>query len=464
MKYFNHPWVRRIAVTLLVISGTLFSIQLFARTSFKYDSLSFDLRTRVCQTGGTVIAVPPVGRLFLKSHRTPWQLIITLNEVDFVKLEKQLNSLPSKQEWLQLIQKQILKAVGTLFTLVIFFGITGGALILMAFHIYPPSRTFWYGLLGSFLLAVLMISTTVLTYNPHAIERPQYEGVLASAPWAMNLITMGLDNIEVIGDNLKKISEGLPMLYKQAGQIKNMGDFQTDLAILHVSDIHNNPAAFDFIEQLAANFKIRLIIDTGDLTDYGTPLEAEIIQRIARIKTPYIFIPGNHDSPLIIQRLRKLRNVTVITGGLLRLGRVKLDIEGQADPASQNYSPDVASAEQITRSGELLAEKVSKLQKIPDLVAVHNRFQAEKLIGKVPLIICGHDHRYDLTIKENTVIDDAGTTGAAGLRGLDSNGVPYSATILYWKKDQQGKLKLHAADSIKINGLEGNLTIDRRTF
>lgn len=463
-KYELQKLRRNAAIILLVCLGTIFFIQLFAQTTFKYDSLSFTLRTQFGKTGGTVIAVPPVGRLFLKSHYTPWQLIITLDEVDFLKLEKQFDNLPPKELWLGLLQKEALKAVGLLFILVTVFGITGGALILLAFKVYPPDRSFWLGILVSLSLIILLIGSTILSYDPRSVEQPRFQGVLASAPWAMNIISMGLDNIEVIGDNLKKISRGLPMLYKQAGQIKNMGDFQTDLAVLHVTDIHNNPAAFDFIAELVANFKIQLIIDTGDLTDYGTPLEAELIQRIAQLKTPYLFVPGNHDSPMILKRLKKNKTVRILGEGHLKLKKINLTVAGLADPASDNYSSDLSPREELERARDTLSENVIKLDFVPDIVAVHNRILAEQLIGKVPLILYGHDHKYNLSIEENSVLDNAGTTGAAGIRGLTGDGVPYSATILYWKKDPSGRLKLNAADSIKINGTEGHLTIDRHTF
>jgi 3',5'-cyclic AMP phosphodiesterase CpdA len=107
---------------------------------------------------------------------------------------------------------------------------------------------------------------------------------------------------------------------------------------------------------------------------------------------------------------------------------------------------------------------VLNMEKAPDIVAVHNRIMAKDLIGSVPLILHGHDHSYKLTVEKNTVIDDAGTTGAAGIRGLDDKGAAYSASISYWKKGPQKTMKLHAIDSIKINGGEGSLTIDRRTF
>jgi Icc-related predicted phosphoesterase len=385
-----------------------------------------------------------------------------LDAIDFNKLEKQLNSLPAKEEWLTTLQQETLRAILKLFLLIAITGLFGAFLTLRIMRIQPFTKHFRYGMLGSLIMILAFITTTVLTYDSNAVQNPQYQGVLASAPWAMNMVAMGLDNIEIIGDNLKKISRDLPKLFKQAAQIKNIGDLQFDLSVLHVSDIHNNPAAFEFISELVNNFNIGLIIDTGDLTDYGTPLEAEIIKQISKIKIPYVFIPGNHDSPLIINRLQKVPSVKVLEHGSIKVRGLK--ITGLSDPASLSYNSDLAPEEDYSKASDALYQTVNELAKSPDIVAVHNLKLAKKLIGQAPLILHGHDHQYRLTTEAKTVINDAGTTGAAGLRGLTEEGVPYGATILYWKENPSKGMDLKALDSIKINGAIGKLTIERHTF
>lgn len=452
-------------VILIAVSGTLLFIQFFAHTTIKYHSLTFDLTTRIGTHGGTVIAVPPVGRIFLETHWVPWQLVVTLSEIDFQKLEEQLSSIPPQEEWRDVFQHEATKAMLIFFALVAGWGIAGGMVFLIIFRYFPShahGRDFWVGSVISLAIIGILIGGTVLSFDSHAIEHPKYQGVLASAPWVMQLISMGIDNIEVIGANLKKIPQELPLLYKQAGAIKNLSDLQTDLAVLHVSDIHNNPAAFKLIQELVANFKIKLIIDTGDLTDYSTPLEAEITRQFAAIKIPYLFIPGNHDSPLILERLKPFPNVKVLTEGVVKIKG--LVIAGIADPSSLTSNPEVAGPDMMEDYRARLVEMVAKYGVEPDVVAAHNRGLTPDFIGKTPLVVHGHDHRAKIVKQQGTVIDDAGTTGAAGLRGLAEPGISYSATILYWKKDSENKLRLYAADSIKINGGEGLFTIDRHTF
>lgn len=451
-----------IPIYTVIILVTLLFIQIFAQISFQYESLNFKLTTSFTPSGGTVVAIPPVGRLYLKTHHTPWQLVITLDEIDFMKLEAQLKSLPPKDLWPQILQREILKTLVNFFGLVVMCGMAGTLITLLILRINPWSRQFLKGLLVGLSAIVIILGTTVLSYDEEAVLQPRYQGVLASAPWVMNLIGMGLDNIETISHNLKKITRELPMLYKQASAMKSLGDLQTDLAMLHVSDIHNNPAAFEFINQLAVNFKIDFILDTGDLTDYGTPLEANITACFSQIKIPYLFVPGNHDSPFLLKQLKQLPRVKILDQGSVEIKG--LLIAGIADPASMNDSPDLAPQSLQDDFKKKLAAGIAELDRTPDLIAVHNRKIAEDYIGKIPLIAYGHDHQYSITNEQQTVIVNAGTTGAAGIRGLTEKGVPYSATIIYWKKHLEGKLKLYAADSIKINGVQGLFTITRHTL
>jgi predicted phosphodiesterase/uncharacterized membrane protein YqjE len=455
-------WVRYLGIFILMLAVGLLFIQLFAQTVFSFDSFSFDIKMNFTAEGGTRLAIPPVGNLFFKTHQPPCEITITLNQIDFTRLTKQLNELPPQQQWLNLLQVQLTRAITKLFVLVLFWGICGGTLLLMFLRIYPNSRWFWYGTTLSLLLILGLIGGTVITYDQSAVERPQYQGVLASAPWAMNLISMGMDNVEVIGDNLKQISQGLPMLYKQAGQIGSLGNVETDLVMLHVSDIHNNIAALEFIRELIVNFKVQMVIDTGDLTDYGTALEADIIANIEELKIPYVFIPGNHDSPLIIANLKKLKNVTVISDGPVQING--LTIDGVADPASSDYNSDSANPQIMTEIRNAFSQRIFAAKSFPDVIAVHNRRLAENLVNAVPLILHGHDHQYLLTVNDQTIIDDAGTTGAAGIRGITKKGVPYSASILYWQKNELGKLQLQAIDSISIDGAKGKFSLERHAF
>ena len=91
---------------------------------------------------------------------------------------------------------------------------------------------------------------------------------------------------------------------------------------------------------------------------------------------------------------------------------------------------DTSDAALTTAANQLLAD-VKQTQKPPDIVCVHNPREAAEVIGRVPLVLCGHLHRYYVETQGFTVVCNAGTTGGAGLRYFDrSEGVPLSAALL----------------------------------
>ena len=83
--------------------------------------------------------------------------------------------------------------------------------------------------------------------------------------------------------------------------------------VLHVSDIHNNPAAFDFMDQIINNFNVDFVIDTGDITDYGTFLEDMVIKSYLSCRW-IMFCSGNHDSPKTLELIKTMDNVTILDG------------------------------------------------------------------------------------------------------------------------------------------------------
>jgi len=97
---------------------------------------------------------------------------------------------------------------------------------------------------------VLLLGATVLyPYQVNSFANPRFEGALAAAPWIVDLgeqllgtVTTLAEQLEVVAVNLEEISNRLEQLRPppESGQIR----------VLHISDIHNNPAAFDLIEKV----------------------------------------------------------------------------------------------------------------------------------------------------------------------------------------------------------------------
>ena len=82
--------------------------------------------------------------------------------------------------------------------------------------------------------------------------------------------------------------------------------------MLHISDIHDNPLGFDLTARLVKQFDVDAVVDTGDVTTNGTPLEAAQLDRIGQLGVPYVFIRGNHDSASTQAAVAAQKNAVVL--------------------------------------------------------------------------------------------------------------------------------------------------------
>jgi len=318
------------------------------------------------------------------------------------------------------------------------------------------------------LIGIIITASLFLTYDINAFNNPEYSGTLKAAPWIINMLNKGLNQINELGNQIKNISDNITMVFSSMNEVNMIESGESAssiMRVLHVSDIHNNPVAFDFMEQIVKNFKINFIIDTGDITDYGTPIEELILQNLSRFQVEYIFVPGNHDSPEIIDALKNIENVTVLDGQIINIGGISL--MGFADPVSASMDIDVPEEIKILETNLKIRELLMEISETPDILAVHNPKITENLVGKIPVILNGHIHELDFMEEKGSVRVNAGTTGAAGVRGLQNNHeVPYSAVVLYFKRSDNSKEnnKIVAADVIKISNIKAGFKVERVFF
>ena len=235
------------------------------------------------------------------------------------------------------------------------------------------------------------------------------------------------------------------------------------MKVLHVSDIHNNLAALEFISSIVENFHVDVIIDTGDLVDYGTLFEAELFADFFNeLKIPYIFIPGNHDSPQVVAYLRDQESVTVLEEGIIEVAG--LTIAGAADPSSYYPEMIVAEEESLLQAAEKLAGVVREGDPV-DIVAAHNPQIFTYLRENGRLLLGGHYHSPKIINDEQYVEINAGTTGASGVRGVRDLELKFSLVLLSFQPPQgSDALSLYSADMIKINHTPLNYSLERVLF
>jgi hypothetical protein len=81
-----------------------------------------------------------------------------------------------------------------------------------------------------------------------------------------------------------------------------------------------------------------VVVDTGDITTWGTEVESTTLSRIGDLKVPYVFVRGNHDSRLTQAAVAVNRNAVVLDGDVRRVGG--LVVAGIGDPA---FTPDAGA-------------------------------------------------------------------------------------------------------------------------
>ena len=156
------------------------------------------------------------------------------------------------------------------------------------------------------------------------------------------------------------------------GQIVGLARLVTDPAdrttlggrpqITVASDLHNNLLAVPALQRVARGTPLFFV---GDLTDRGTPLEAQLTSGILHAGTRLVFVTGNHDSDSEAQELAD-DGAIVLTehGRLLRGGRygpmvvrvAGLRVAGYGDPfrrrRARGYVQQGTAARAVGRGAE----------------------------------------------------------------------------------------------------------------
>lgn len=452
--------IKKYLFIAFALAGSLLFMSLFGSFKLNIDALQFRVAVQAYGGGYTEVAIPPLGTVRAKTHATPVLINIRLDNIDPEALKNLLGELPERNELIQR-GKTALKKAAVLFVLKLFFlAVIGGAFGVYIFRPGTPKK-YAAGCLAGLLLAASLMTGTYYSYNTEAFRNPQYQGVLRMAPWMVNLAQETVGKLETLSEQMKHIASNLNTLYARVESLQPPDGHEFDFQILHISDLHNNPAGIDFALRIAELFKVDMIIDTGDISDFGTPLEAVLLDRLTRVKVPYLFIAGNHDSPTIVEKMASLPQVRVING-LIRINGILF--YGAPDPASSSTSvipPDLSAIPRFSRQIE------AKLEQVPggvDILLLHNNRMAYSLAGKAPLILFGHNHQLAVEQVQGSIMVDAGSTGAAGLRGLQAFKVPYSVALLRLKQTENGRPVTISVDSISVGNLEQGFTLEREVF
>ena len=175
------------------------------------------------------------------------------------------------------------------------------------------------------------------TVQPDSIAEPRYEGLLVNAPAVVGDARRIADNYGRYADQLQQLVSNVSRIYTTVSTLPVYEPAANTTRILHVSDLHLNPAAWGLIRTVVADqFDIDAVVDTGDIIDWGSERRGDLrVGRSARSRCPYIYVRGNHDSAAIQAAVARQPNAIVLDDTITTVDG--LTIAGIGDP---RFTPD----------------------------------------------------------------------------------------------------------------------------
>jgi predicted phosphodiesterase len=444
------------------IAGAWLGLLAFAQTTVPMGPFGVQLDA-VPGRGRTDIALPPLGRVSADTHLPPLHLSATLIDVDVKQLqtligEEGLDGVAAglEDQAIDRIWPFLLRALGVAM---------GGALLaaLVAFRGHRDRVRL--AMLAALVAVGGSGTAAVATFDASAFLQPTYSGTLALAPQLFGPLGSTVERVDYFREQLRAIVGGASSAYS-AIEANTLGQGH-EIRILHISDIHLSPLGFDFAQELARGFDVDAVLDTGDVTSFGTPAENVVASFIPGFSSPYVFVRGSHDSVDLQRAIEEVPNGIVVDGTSTTVAGIT--IYGLGDPyfVEERGAPQSdAAIEELVRSvGPRIAGDVAALPRAPDIVAVHDDRMAEDVAGLVPLVASGHFHENTATVRDGTLFLRVGTTGGAGPTGGfqgDGQQIPLSAEVLYFSPaSSEGPARLIAWDVIEQDAGSGDLTVER---
>ena len=403
----------------------------------------------------TQLRLPPLGQISAATHTVPLTLTGEVDEVSIERLQELLKAdAPADR-----LQSQVSADLEPLLRAFAWRAVATAAVAGALAGVLVPRRRWTYALTGS---AGAVVALTVLLggawrgYDAEAFEHACFEGPLERAPALLATVRHHVDDIAVVRKRVQVLGDQVAELYSVASSQAGGPVGGDEVRILHISDIHSNPLGLEVARRLAEHFKVAAILDTGDLTSFGLPVEGRLGDLVGTMSVPYLLVPGNHDSPENRRALAGVHNVQLLDGTVADVAGVR--ILGVGDPtftATNQVSTDEAEATKEAAAPGVAA-RVEALR--PDVLAVHDPVLGEASEGHVPLIVAGHLHKNTAARKDGTLVLTVGSTGATGLGSFTvDTSSPYQAELLHFVGHD-----LVAVDRIDLHGVGGAFRVERQ--
>jgi predicted phosphodiesterase len=447
--------VRRIGRILgfvaVVLVGAWLGLMIGGRETTSVGPVNTHMNAGLSWSGDTVIRVGPLGTLTLDTHDGPVGVTVTvdqLNVTDARALFEDPAALQGLESWIasdarDAIRQLVIRSSAS--------AVLGAIVLSVLVYRRRARKVLLVGVTAA-AAVVATLGTAAASWNPRSIAEPRYTGLLVSAPSVVGNAQDIVASFTDYSQGLAKLVGNVSKLYDVTSTLPAYEPDSSTIRVLHVADIHLNPAAWEVISSISSQFNVALIIDSGDISDHGSKAERRFVEAISDLNVPYVFVRGNHDSQAIAEAVKAQPNATLLERGETH-EVAGLRIAGEADP---RFTPDrstaVMSNEQLEFVGRALARRIAAAGQAPDVAVIHDPTMGYPLDGAVPLVLAGHAHaRSTRLLEDGTRMFIQGSTGGAGLRALEGESpTPIECSVLYF--DAVTK-RLQAWDDITIGGL-----------
>ena len=454
-------WVPLIALGLL---GGAIALLVAGRVHERIGPFDTTLSARASLHGNTRIQLAPLGSIEVDTHDAPVRLDVRVDELRTAEARRIAENPAVLSDVQDDIAGDARHALGALALRCLVVSAVGGALLCLVW-----ARQWRAGAVGAacgLLLVTITGGAAAASWRPKGLAEPRYSGLLTLAPQAVGDVRDVLEQFSRYRTQLSSLVANVSRLYQTTEQLQSFAPDARTIRVLHVSDLHLNPEGFDLIRQVSRQFRVDAIVDTGDINDWGTALETQFVDNIGTLGVPYVFVRGNHDSATTQAAVAGQKNAVVLDGTARKVAG--LTFWGIGDP---RFTPDKSAFkgadeghDQAVRFADTVASRLRAAGTVsgtePDVVLVHDPATAAKSGALVPLILAGHLHRQSQRRVSGTLELVEGSTGGAGLRGLQrAQPVALTCSVLYFDGRTR---RLQAYDAISVAGVAtGGVHIER---
>jgi predicted phosphodiesterase len=427
------------SIIILIFPMIYLSYNIFGTSKINSYPIDADLSLEISNNAGVFLELGPLGEITYPSKRGLLKLEIAPNSIT----PNQLSEFLKKTDYLSNYNINLKSKIEDSFKILIIKVLAFSSILsfILGLLFFRKIKYSFLALIINLFLNSLILSYSYYNFDKDKFYKPKFTGLMAITPSLVGEASDIYQNFDVYKKQLVRLVDNTTNLFLLAKQEST--ELNNSTKILHVSDLHLNPIAFDLIKKVKDEFKIDIIIDTGDISDHGSKFEEYYYKEISKLIIPYIYVRGNHDSSDTERALVKNKNLINLSSGLSVIINDILfagvgDYRFTPDKSNNNIPPVIDYKQLFNYKGA-------------DFFITHDPLLGSDLDGIAKYILSGDTHKREIKKLKESYLLTQGSTGGGGLRPYSKDGKlnDLELSILYF--DNKSK-KVSAVDEISVSG------------